>query len=472
MSGFDHHGAIVVTFAHYFFGFVGGEASAFGFFEEEVAKGVDVFLIGAGVNDGDVGDVEFVFVNDLLDALSVAEEDGFGNAFFFDLLCGFEDFVVVGFGKDNALWVLSCSGNDGAYEFVVEVESFFEVFDILVPVVDVDLRHTRLYGSASHSGGYGVDESGVEGFGDDVFGTELEVFGVVGQVDHFGYGLPRQLCNGVYGSEFHVFVDFGGSDIEGTAEDEGEADDVVDLVGEVAASGGHDDILPGGFGIGVGDFGVGVGHGKDNGVGGHGLEHGSIEDVAFAEAYEHIGTLHGLFEGVDVFGGGKFFFVVVKVVAVGANDTGAVEHDDVAFVGTQRHEEFGAGDGGSASAIDYDVDVLDFFANDVEGVDECSPADDGCAMLVVMHDGDVELFFESFFDFETFGGFDVFEVDATEGGRNGFDGFYKIVNIGLVDFDVEHVNVGKYFEEESFAFHDGFGGFGSNVAETEYGSAV
>ena len=48
--------------------------------------------------------------------------------------------------------------------------------------------------------------------------------------DHVGRRLARELRDGVDRGELHLLVDGGGADIERAAEDEGKAQDVVDLV--------------------------------------------------------------------------------------------------------------------------------------------------------------------------------------------------------------------------------------------------
>ena len=56
-------------------------------------------------------------------------------------------------------------------------------------------------------------------------------------VGDFGLG---ELGDGTNGSHLHLFGDAGGADIERTAEDEGEAQHVVDLVHVVGTAGGDD----------------------------------------------------------------------------------------------------------------------------------------------------------------------------------------------------------------------------------------
>ena len=52
--------------------------------------------------------------------------------------------------------------------------------------------------------------------------------------------LARQLGQGLGRSDLHCVVDRAGAHIQGAAEDVGKAEDVVDLVWIVAASGGDD----------------------------------------------------------------------------------------------------------------------------------------------------------------------------------------------------------------------------------------
>jgi hypothetical protein len=73
--------------------------------------------------------------------------------------------------------------------------------------------------------------------------------------------------------------------------------------------------------------------------------------------------------------------------------------------------------------------------------------DDGGAVLVVVHDGDVELFFEAALDFKGFWRFDVLEVDAAKCRGNGLYGLNKKLWVFGIYFDVKNVDVGKNFEK-------------------------
>ena len=54
--------------------------------------------------------------------------------------------------------------------------------------------------------------------------------------------------------------------------------------------------------------------------------------------------------------------------------------------------------------------------NHMQGIDHCGATDDGGAVLVIMKDRHFHAFFQLFFNVKAFGGFDVFEVDATKSG--------------------------------------------------------
>ena len=93
-------------------------------------------------------------------------------------------------------------------------------------------------------------------------------------------------------------------------------------------------------------------------------------------------------------------------------------------------------------------------------------------MLVVVHDGDVELLLQAPFNLEAFGGLDVLEVDAAECGRYGLDGGYEFFGVFLVDFDVEHVDACVYLEQQALALHYRLAAHGADVAQAEHGRAV
>ena len=62
---------------------------------------------------------------------------------------------------------------------------------------------------------------------------------MVSLIHYVGDGLLGQVSDGTYSSELHLLIDGGSLCVERTAEDIGEADDVVDLVRIVGAASSH-----------------------------------------------------------------------------------------------------------------------------------------------------------------------------------------------------------------------------------------
>ena len=77
-------------------------------------------------------------------------------------------------------------------------------------------------------------------------------------------------------------------------------------------------------------------------------------------------------------------------------------------------------------------------------------------MLVVVEHRDAHAFGQLFFDVKAFRRLDVFEIDAPQRGFQRRDDVNQLVGIALGQLDVEHIDVGKFLEQATFAFHDRF----------------
>jgi hypothetical protein len=93
-------------------------------------------------------------------------------------------------------------------------------------------------------------------------------------------------------------------------------------------------------------------------------------------------------------------------------------------------------------------------------------------VLIVVEDGDVHFLLEAGLDLKALGGLDVLKVDAAKGRLQGLDHLAEPVDVQLVHFDVEHIDVGEALEEHALAFHDGLARQGTDVAQTQHGSAI
>ena len=123
-------------------------------------------------------------------------------------------------------------------------------------------------------------------------------------------------------------------------------------------------------------------------------------------------------------------FVLVQIGTARVNHTITVAHEDVFRLHTSQNHQLGAGDCGSAGTEYAHFGVFDFLTNDFQRVQCTGYGHDSGAVLVVVEHGNVALFDQGTFDFKALRGFDVFQVDTTEGDGDTTNG----INEGLRAF--------------------------------------
>ena len=322
------------------------------------------------------------------------------------------------------------------------------------------------HGGLGHRGGDQLGHPDVEDRRDDETGTQL-------------VGVHR-LGDGFRGGHLHVLGDAGGTGVEGAPEDAGEGQHVVDLVGVVAAAGGHDRHQA--LGQLRADLRVGVGHGEHDGIGGHLAEVVGPDQVRGRDADEHVGPGEDVGQGAaDLLGVGDLGELGLDVGQVGAtlvDGALAVGGHDVGDAGVEQ--DLGDGDAGGAGSSDDHADVGHGLVDDLEGVLQRGQRDDRGAVLVVVEDGDVERRLEALLHLEAGRCGDVFQVHAAEDGGDALHGLDDGVDPVLqrhapgagVDADREGVHTGEVLEQQRLALHDRQGGLGADVAQAEHGGAV
>ena len=93
-------------------------------------------------------------------------------------------------------------------------------------------------------------------------------------------------------------------------------------------------------------------------------------------------------------------------------------------------------------------------------------------MLIVMKDRNIHPFLQPRLDRETFGRLDILKVDAAEGRLHQRDGFDEFFRVSGVEFDVEHVDIGEFLEEDRLALHHRLGRERADRAQAKDGGAV
>ena len=339
--------------------------------------------------------------------------------------------------------------------------------------IDGYLRDAAAHGGFGHSGGFPHQHARIERLRDEILTAKLQTGHTVGAThgirDVFLGKISQSMCR----SQLHLFVNGGGTHVERSAENKRESENVVDLVRIVGASGGDDDVGAGGLGFFVGNFRIGIRHSENDRVGGHGADHILVEGAFDREPRENIRANQRFGQGAQrrVLHEAVFIFVHATFAAF-VDDALGVAEDDVLALHAQSHIVLGAGDSGRSGAVEDHAHFAYVFTHHFESIQQGRARNYRGPVLVVMEDWDLHRLAQFFFDLEAVGGFDVFEVDAAERGFEQLAELDNLFGIFAVHFDVEDVDIGKAFEQDRFAFHDGLSGESSNVAEAEHGGAV
>src|SRR5215204_3829586 len=113
-----------------------------------------------------------------------------------------------------------------------------------------------------------------------------------------------------------------------------------------------------------------------------------------------------------------------------------------------------------------------FLTNNLQRICQRRRRDNGGAVLVIMENGNIEHSLQRLFYIKAFRCLDIFEVDTTEGRRNcsyDLDDFIRVMGIY---FDIEHINVSKFFEQYTFSLHDWLAGECTTVAKPKNGGTI
>ena len=438
--------------------------------EARVVVGVDDLDVLAGFHS------QASLLDAGLDHRGATDQQGAGQAFVDGGLGAAQHAFVFTLGIGHALefWCGGLGGShDRAHQQAGGVDEAIERLPVGIHVLDGTGSHAGGCSGLGHGRGDAQDQARIEGRGDDVVGTEVQVLAGVGAghlVAGLGLGQGGDLA---HAGQLHLFGDARCAAVQRTPEDVREAQHVVDLVRVVRTAGGDDAVGAGGTGIFGADLGLGVGQGQDHRLAGHGLDHVAGQHAGGRAAQEHVGVLHdvGQRAGVGVLCVACLGLIEAARAAL-VDDALGVGHVDVLRVHAQGHEDVQAGQGRSACARDGHLHLADGLAHQFQAVDQCRARNDGGAVLVVVEDGDLHLLAQLALDVEALGGLDVFQVDAAQGGFQCADDLDQLVGVTLGQLDVEHVDAGKLLEQAALAFHHRLAGQRADVAQAQHGGAI
>ena len=389
---------------------------------------------------------------------------------------GVQHALVLAFGEDDAL-VFGRDGFGGAehrlHDDAGMVDEGGKLFDIGGEVFDGARGHARIHRRFGDRRGDAHNQARVEGFRDDVFGAERKFFAAIGGGDFVVLPGAGKLGNGGDTGELHFFGDGGRAHIQRATENEGEAQHVVDLVRVVRTPGGDDAIRTGAFGVFRADFRVRVGERENQRARRHFLHHFGFEHAGRGQPKEHVRAFDDVGQCarigfLRVAGFGRLHVWLAPFI----DDAARIAHVDVAPVNAQGDHQVQAGNRRRARAGADQFDLGNILFHDAQPVEQPGGGDDGGAVLVVVKDGDFHALAQFFFDVKTFRRLDVFQIDAAQRGFERGDDVDEFVRVVLVQFNVEDIDVGEFFEQAALAFHHRLGRQRANVAQPQHCRAV
>ena len=266
------------------------------------------------------------------DHVRPADQDRLGQSVVDHHLDGAQHPQCLAFGVDQALGLPGGGVEDRLHEHPGTEDEAAEALLVGVEVLDRTGRHAALHGRLGDRGRDFHDQPQVEGLGNQVFGAELQIFAPVGVGHDLGRFRHGQVGDRLDRGQLHLFVDGGGADVQGAAEDEGKAQHVVDLVGIVGPSGGDHGVRTDCLRLVGIYFRVGVGERQDEGLVGHSLDHVGGQDSGRGQAKEYVRVVDDLIEGTSLGVDGVAFLVGVHGLLSSLVDHSHVVHQGDVFL--------------------------------------------------------------------------------------------------------------------------------------------
>ena len=238
VSRLYHHHTEVVALVHLVVGLFKGVALSCALLCEvlSVSSAAALLLVSAHVDDLHARKVEFQTIGDTSQAIGITKKNRMANTLLLGLYGSFHHCRMTTLGEDHTLRMQCCCSMQGACEFGLLPQHLAKMILISIPVLNWRAGYATLYGSFSHGGTNLCNQTRIHRLRDEIFRSECQVIDMVNLVYDIGNRLLGQVGNGIDSRHLHLFVDSFSVNVESTAEDIWEADNIVDLLDEAAAS--------------------------------------------------------------------------------------------------------------------------------------------------------------------------------------------------------------------------------------------
>ena len=385
-----------------------------------------------------------------------ADQDGTRQILLQHHLRGPQHALVLAFGIDHADRLGLGLGKHRLHDEAGTEGKALQLRAILLEARDGSAGNTRFHGRSCDRGRNAQDQPRIERARDQrARAKPLRFTAVEAGGDRIDRRIARELGDGIDRGLLHLLIDRGGADVERAAEDEGKAQDVVDLVREVRAPGADHRVGPRFARFVRHDLRVWIGQRHDQRMIRHRLDHLGLQHVGRGDAQENVCAADHLSQRALL-----GFLRIDRLPAVHQRVAALMHHavnvadPDVLALRAERNQQIETGDRRSTSARGDDLDVGELLAVQQQSIGDGGADNDGRAMLIVMEDRDLHALLQPRLDLEAFGSLDVLQIDAAERRLQRRNGLHHAVDGVGRDFDVEDVDPGEFLEQDRLAFHD------------------
>ncbi len=312
------------------------------------------------------------FLDFALDHAGAADQDWLGNFLIHNTLHGAQHIVVLSLGIGNARWLAAGQFDHWLHEQTTATHIRVEFVAVGLHILDGTGSDAAFHGSFDYRQGDFLDQTWIKRFGNQVFRAEFQYFIGVGLCYGFRRFKVNQIGDGFYAGLFHGVIDDGGAAVERAAENERKAEYVIDLIRIVGTTGGQNGIRAGGLGNFRHDLGGGVGHGENQRVGCHFLDHVDLQDTGAGQTQKQVGAVDGIVQGAILCLHRIAFFPGVHPFCTAfVDDPVAVDHSDIGFLQSHADQQVHAGNTGCSGTGHHQFDVFNLFVDNPESVVDC-----------------------------------------------------------------------------------------------------
>ena len=218
-------------------------------------------------------------------------DNGFSKSLALIQYSGAQDPLVIPFGKDNPSLRRTCTRIDPPQNTRCGVHAGFQRQLIAVHIHNWPAGRASVHSSACNRGRYAVDQTRIKGRWDDIIAAKAQLR-AIGQSHLIGHLFTGQVRERARAGYLHLIIDRSSVNIQRAAEQIGETQNIIDLIGIIRPPSCHNRIWTHRMCLFRRNFRIRVGHGKNHRIRGHTFHHCRRNCSLNGNTQEHICAHH------------------------------------------------------------------------------------------------------------------------------------------------------------------------------------